>query len=183
MRHVILPQALRMAIAPTVGFLVQVVKGTSVASIIGFVELTKTGGMLANATFEPFLIYGLVAAGYFLLCYPLSLYSRHRKGHSMSLVNITGLHKHYGSNHVLKGVDLTVRQGDVVTLIGRSGSGKSTLLRTINGLESFDQGSITLAGQTIGSRMPRPCSNCACKWAWCSSSSICFRTSPWAKTS
>jgi polar amino acid transport system permease protein len=77
MRHVILPQALRMAIAPTVGFLVQVVKGTSVASIIGFIELTKTGGMLANATFEPFLIYGLVAAGYFLLCYPLSLYSRH----------------------------------------------------------------------------------------------------------
>ena len=70
----------------------------------------------------------------------------------MSLVNITGLHKHYGHNHVLKGVDLTVRQGDVVTLIGRSGSGKSTLLRTINGLESFDEGSISLAGQTIGSR-------------------------------
>jgi len=72
MRHVILPQALRLAVAPTVGFSVQVVKGTAVTSIIGFSELTKTGGMLANATFQPFLVYGLVALGYFLLCYPLS---------------------------------------------------------------------------------------------------------------
>ncbi|MDZ3991340.1 amino acid ABC transporter permease [Pseudomonas sp. Teo4] len=77
LRHVILPQAMRIAIAPTVGFSVQVVKGTAVTSIIGFTELTKTGGMLANATFEPFLIYGLVALGYFLLCYPLSLSARY----------------------------------------------------------------------------------------------------------
>jgi polar amino acid transport system permease protein len=72
MRHVVLPQALRLAVAPTVGFSVQVVKATSVTSIIGFTELTKTGGMLANATFQPFLVYGLVALGYFVLCYPLS---------------------------------------------------------------------------------------------------------------
>jgi polar amino acid transport system permease protein len=77
MRHVILPQALRIAIAPTVGFSVQVVKGTAVTSIIGFVELTKTGSMLANATFQPFLVFGLVAIGYFALCYPLSAYARH----------------------------------------------------------------------------------------------------------
>lgn len=76
MRHVILPQALRIAIAPTVGFSVQVVKGTAVTSIIGFAELTKTGSMLANATFAPFLVFGLVAAGYFALCYPLSLYAK-----------------------------------------------------------------------------------------------------------
>jgi len=76
MRHVILPQALRIAIAPTVGFSVQVVKGTAVASIIGFTELTKTGSMLANATFQPFLVFGLVAAAYFTLCYPLSLYAK-----------------------------------------------------------------------------------------------------------
>ena len=76
LRYVILPQALRIAVAPTVGFSVQVVKGTAVTSIIGFTELTKTGGMLANATFEPFMVYGLVALGYFLLCYPLSLSAR-----------------------------------------------------------------------------------------------------------
>lgn len=77
MRHVVLPQALRLSIAPTVGFSVQIIKGTAVASIIGFSELTKLGSMLANATFQPFLIYGLVAAGYFLLCWPLSLYASH----------------------------------------------------------------------------------------------------------
>ena len=76
MRHVILPQAARIAVAPTVGFAVQVVKATAVTSIIGFTELTKTGGMLANATFEPFLVYGFVAAGYFVLCYPLSAAAR-----------------------------------------------------------------------------------------------------------
>lgn len=77
MRHVVLPQALRLSIAPTVGFSVQIIKGTAVASIIGFSELTKLGSMLANVTFQPFLIYGLVAAGYFLLCWPLSLYASH----------------------------------------------------------------------------------------------------------
>lgn len=73
LRYVVMPQALRIAVAPTVGFSVQVVKGTAVTSIIGFAELTKTGSMLANATFEPFMVYGLVALGYFALCYPLSL--------------------------------------------------------------------------------------------------------------
>ncbi|MFK0377262.1 amino acid ABC transporter permease [Pandoraea sp. NPDC090278] len=77
LRHVILPQALRIAIAPTVGFSVQVVKSTALASIIGFDELTKTGTMLTNATFQPFTVYGLVALLYFVACYPLSLWARH----------------------------------------------------------------------------------------------------------
>ncbi len=77
LRHVILPQALRIAIAPTVGFSVQVVKSTALASIIGFDELTKTGTMLTNATFQPFTVYGLVAMFYFAACYPLSLWARH----------------------------------------------------------------------------------------------------------
>ena len=84
LRYVIFPQALRVAVAPTVGFSVQVIKGTAVTSIIGFTELTKTGSMLANATFEPFMVYGLVALGYFFLCYPLSLSARYleRKLHA-----------------------------------------------------------------------------------------------------
>jgi polar amino acid transport system permease protein len=80
MRYVILPQAFRIAIPPTVGFSVQVVKGTSVASIIGFAELTKTGTMIANATFDPFTVFGLVALGYFALCWPLSLFARRLEG-------------------------------------------------------------------------------------------------------
>ncbi|VVE14583.1 amino acid ABC transporter permease [Pandoraea fibrosis] len=77
LRHVILPQALRIAIAPTIGFSVQVIKSTALASIIGFDELTKTGTMLTNATFQPFTVYGLVALLYFAACYPLSLWARH----------------------------------------------------------------------------------------------------------
>jgi len=77
MRHVILPQALRLAVPPTVGFSVQVIKGTALASVIGFVELTKAGTMLNNAAFAPFTIFALVALGYFILCYPLSRYARY----------------------------------------------------------------------------------------------------------
>lgn len=76
MRHVVLPQAMRLAVAPTVGFLVQVIKGTALASVIGFVELTKAGTMITNATFQPFLVYGCVALMYFALCFPISHYSR-----------------------------------------------------------------------------------------------------------
>ncbi len=76
MRHVISPQALRIAIAPTVGFLVQVIKGTALASVIGFVELTKAGTMITNATFRPFTVYACVALMYFALCWPISAYSR-----------------------------------------------------------------------------------------------------------
>jgi polar amino acid transport system permease protein len=76
MRYVIGPQAGRIALAPTVGFLVQVIKGTALASVIGFIELTKTGGMISNATFQPFKVYACVALLYFALCWPISAWSR-----------------------------------------------------------------------------------------------------------
>ncbi len=76
MLRVVGPQALRIAIPPTVGFLVNLVKSTSLAAIIGFVELTRAGQMLNNATFRPFTIFGIVAALYFLLCWPLTMVSR-----------------------------------------------------------------------------------------------------------
>lgn len=76
LRYVILPQAVRIAVPPTVGFMVQIIKNTSVASIIGFVELARAGQLINNATFQPFRVYLAVAAIYFGLCYPLSLASR-----------------------------------------------------------------------------------------------------------
>lgn len=76
MASIVLPQAARIAVAPTVGFLVQLIKGTSLASIIGFVELTRAGQIINNATFAPFQVFGLVAAVYFALCWPLSLLAR-----------------------------------------------------------------------------------------------------------
>jgi len=75
LRYVILPQALRIAIPPTVGFLVQLVKGTSIASIIGFVELTRAGQLIVNVTFQPMIVYPVVAVLYFALCWPISLAS------------------------------------------------------------------------------------------------------------
>jgi polar amino acid transport system permease protein len=77
LRYVILPQAFKIAIAPTVGFLVQVIKGTALTSIIGFIELTKAAQMISNATFQPFVVYSCVALCYFALCYPISLYAKH----------------------------------------------------------------------------------------------------------
>jgi polar amino acid transport system permease protein len=76
MALIIAPQAVRIAIPPTVGFLVQLIKGTSLASIIGFVELTRAAQVVNNATFHPFTIFGLVALAYFVVCWPLSAYSR-----------------------------------------------------------------------------------------------------------
>lgn len=76
MLTVVLPQALRLATAPTVGFLVKLVKSTSLAAVIGFIELTRAGQLLNNATFQPFTIFGIVALLYFLLCFPLTVASR-----------------------------------------------------------------------------------------------------------
>jgi len=76
MRLVILPQAFRIALPPTVGYLVQVLKGTSLAAIIGFTDITRAGQIINNVTFEPMLSFGVVALLYFFLCWPLSLLAR-----------------------------------------------------------------------------------------------------------
>lgn len=76
LRHVIIPQAVRIATPPTVGFVVQLIKNTSLAAVIGFVELTREGQMTAAATLQPLAVFMLVALGYFCLCYPLTQYSR-----------------------------------------------------------------------------------------------------------
>jgi len=75
-RYVIVPQALRLSLPPTVGFLVQLVKNTSIVSVVGFVELSRAGQLVNNATFQPFKIFGVVALVYFLICFPLSRLSR-----------------------------------------------------------------------------------------------------------
>lgn len=76
LRLVVLPQAFAITRAPTVGFLVQLIKATAVTSIIGFEELLRVSNAINNATFEPFKVYGLVALIFFALCYPLTKYVR-----------------------------------------------------------------------------------------------------------
>ncbi|NML85041.1 amino acid ABC transporter permease [Polaromonas sp.] len=73
MRDVVLPQAFKIALAPTVGYMVQIIKGTSLAAIIGFAEVTRAGQIINNATFQPLIVFSVVAAIYFVLCWPLSL--------------------------------------------------------------------------------------------------------------
>ena len=77
MRYVVLPQAGKIALAPTVGYMVQIIKGTSLAAIIGFAEITRAGQIINNATFQPLLVFSVVAAIYFVLCWPLSLLATH----------------------------------------------------------------------------------------------------------
>ncbi|WP_046865472.1 amino acid ABC transporter permease [Microvirga massiliensis] len=76
LRHVIVPQSIRVAIPPTVGFLVQLIKNTSLAATIGLVELTREGQLTSAATFRPFAVYLTVAALYFAMCFPLTQWSR-----------------------------------------------------------------------------------------------------------
>ena len=77
MQLIILPQAVKRAIAPTIGFLVQVIKGTSLASIIGFTELSRAAALINNVTLQSLLIFGLAGLIYFAVCYPLSTWSQH----------------------------------------------------------------------------------------------------------
>jgi polar amino acid transport system permease protein len=76
LRLVVVPQAVRPALPPTVGFVVQLGKNTALASIIGFRELTRAGQIVANVTFQPLAVFLTVALFYFAICYPLSLASR-----------------------------------------------------------------------------------------------------------
>tara|TARA_Y100000991_G_scaffold81132_1_gene61239 strand:- start:948 stop:1415 length:468 start_codon:yes stop_codon:yes gene_type:complete len=79
LRRIIIPQAVKFGLAPTVGFLVQIIKGTSLAYIIGFQDLMLIGKRWANAPVdgsEPFIIFPIMAVLYFCLCYPLALFAR-----------------------------------------------------------------------------------------------------------
>src|SRR5260370_35858372 len=76
LRLVIVSQASKIAAAPTVGFLVALIKSTSLASIIGFTELVRAGQFINNATLQPLFVYGFVACLFFMLCWPLSNWSQ-----------------------------------------------------------------------------------------------------------
>ncbi|MEO9340783.1 amino acid ABC transporter permease [Mesorhizobium sp. SB112] len=82
-RYVIAPQAIRIALPPTVGFAVQIVKNTSLAAIIGLTEVTRVAQFINNVLIDPITIFGTAAAIYFVICFPLSMLSRYfeRKVH------------------------------------------------------------------------------------------------------
>jgi polar amino acid transport system ATP-binding protein len=140
-------------------FLVQVIKGTALASVIGFIELTKAGTMITNATFKPFVVYACVALMYFALCWPDQPGAACSKGKlhgpltapvaDRPIVRSRACASASARNEVLKGIDLPCSRGEVIAIIGKSGSGKSTLLRCINGLEVFQHGALSVDGQPL----------------------------------
>jgi polar amino acid transport system permease protein len=74
MRDVILPQALKISLPATIGFAVQLTKGTSLAAIVGFVELARAGQIVSNLIFQPIMVFGIVGVMYFLICWPMSIW-------------------------------------------------------------------------------------------------------------
>jgi polar amino acid transport system permease protein len=76
LRYVVAPTAVRVMIPPSVGFLVQLVKGTSLAYVVGYIELTRAGYIVSQSTYATMLVFTLVGAIYFGICYPLSLASQ-----------------------------------------------------------------------------------------------------------
>ena len=86
MRDVVLPQALKISLPATIGFAVQLTKGTSLAAIVGFVELARAGQIVSNLIFQPLLVFGIVGVIYFSICWPMSIFGS-RMEHRMSLGN------------------------------------------------------------------------------------------------
>ena len=128
-----------------------------------------------------------------LMSFPLSVFARWSErrlaaeGKTYAMIETRDLQKNFGSLQVLRGVTLSVAEGEVAAIIGPSGGGKSTFLRCLNGLERFEAGQVRIGQHTLTagksrSHCPRDRSRrAASNWAWCSSSSICSRISPcWA---
>jgi polar amino acid transport system ATP-binding protein len=72
----------------------------------------------------------------------------------MAMIELSGVHKSFGANHVIRGFSTTVTKGEVVCIVGPSGSGKSTILRCVNGLEGYDSGTITVEGLKVDRAAP-----------------------------
>ena len=106
---------------------------------------------------------------------------RHEQA-TTAVVRIEDLHKSFGDTDVLRGVNLEVRRGEVVVVLGPSGSGKSTMLRCVNLLETPTGGRIFFEDTEITAQEDRHQQGARPWWAWCSRASTCSRTSPPRRT-
>jgi polar amino acid transport system permease protein len=215
LRRIILPQAMR-SILPAIGNnVINMLKMTSLASVIFVSELTYRSQQIVGQNFKFFTVFGAAAAIYLLMTTIITLGQQRLErffnyehpaepqgrsalsrlfgfrapfvaeagppplpspavpvaeeqdgkwlktlmvdanasdGRGMPFIDCRAMHKRYGQNVVLDGVDLTVSKGEVVVILGPSGSGKSTLLRMVNHLETLDDGEILLDGKHVGYR-------------------------------
>ena len=157
---VVLPQAVRRVIPPLLNDFIGLQKDTALVGILGSVEAFKQAQIDVSADFN-FTNYLVAATLFVAITIPLArftdwLVARDRRkrqaGVSCERGRDRGLHKSFGKNEVLRGIDLEVAEHEVVCLIGASGSGKSTLLRCVNLLEPIDAGRIVVQGEEITAR-------------------------------
>lgn len=85
--HVIFPQAFKFMLPPGIGFIIALIKDSSLVSVIGFIELTKAGRIVSNLTFNPILVFTIVAAIYFIICYTLSKVANRFEVRNMNYTN------------------------------------------------------------------------------------------------
>ena len=102
----------------------------------------------------------------------------HALKEGIAMIELKNIHKSFNDTEVIKGIDLTVDKGEVVTLIGRSGSGKTTLLRMMNALEIPTQGSVFVNGKTYTEKDKNHKSKCVNNLVWSSRVIIYFHTNP-----
>ena len=152
MRLVVVPQAVRRVTLPLMNDMVALQKDTSLIFILGGLDVINTARFYnnAHATFTAYTGAAILFAADQPAARPGCSTStprrdqRRRSGGdlTMAFLELIDVHKHFGTNHVLRGIDLGVEQHEVVCLIGASGCGKSTMLRCINALETIDSGRI-----------------------------------------
>ena len=187
MRRVILPQAFKIVLPPYGNIMIMMLKDSSQASTITVAELALQGKLIASSTFQNTTVFTLVALLYLCMSMPLiflvaRLEKRFGRSDGDDRAHATST-RASATNHVIRGFSTTVSKGEVVCIIGPSGSGKSTILRCINGLESYDAGTIDGRGPAASTARPPRSSRSAPRSRWCSSASTSSRTAPRSRTS
>jgi len=176
-RLVVVPQAFRVALPSLVNEYITIVKLTSLVSVISLAEILLVGERLYTQNFKVletmlavsfYYVLIVTVVGYALKLLEQRLDVARREPAAFNpaepvapasapapqvektgrvALEAVGLRKRYGAHEVLKGVDLKVQAGEVISVIGPSGSGKTSLIRTLNGLEALDDGEIVLHGK------------------------------------
>ena len=159
MRKIVIPQAFRRTIPQLGNEFIAMLKDSSLVSVIGYEELTRKGQLVIAATYRSFEIWTAVAIIYLIMTLTISRLVAYlekkynsngqQKQQDIVMIEIKDLHKSYGNNKILRGINLHINKSEVVVVIGPSGSGKSTLLRCVNYLEIPTSGTITINNETI----------------------------------
>ena len=154
-QRIILPQAIRVSIPALGNTFLSLIKDTSLLGFILVAEMFRKAQEVASTTYEYLTIYLLVALMYWVVCFVISIiqgWYESRIERVSLMIELSHIHKSFNETEVIKGIDLKVNQGEVVTLIGRSGSGKTTLLRMINALEIPTEGTVYVNGMTYNAK-------------------------------